>query len=72
MSEDLGITAEHEFVIDPPGQPERAHGVTKWRRRGMVLEGLVSREENGDVIDEWIPALTFEPGRLPPETGSES
>ncbi len=37
--------------------------VLRWRRRGAVWEGLVSREVDGRATTEWLPALVL-PGRM--------
>jgi hypothetical protein len=66
MSDDLAVPGVHEVVISPPEQPAEPALVVKWRRRGMVLEGLVTREVDGRVVTEWLPALDFEPN-TPPE-----
>jgi len=63
MSEDVAISGVHEVVISPPDQPGQEPAlVVKWRRRGMVIEGLVTHEVDGRVVTEWLPAHAFEPG----------
>lgn len=46
------------FADDPePG----AGLVLKWRRRGDIWEGLVTREVDGKVTTAWEPALMMAP-----------
>ena len=62
MSDETVFSGVHDVSVDLPTAPDQAHGVVlKWRRRGEVLEGLVSREDNGRVMTEWLPALLLSP-----------
>lgn len=57
---------------DPDVGPDagcRSGVVLKWRRRGDMFEGLVSREVNGRVVTAWIPAMRMSPA-LPREPAS--
>ena len=73
MSEDVAAFGAHEVLIDPPEQSGKLQGlVVKWRRRGMLLEGLVTHERDGRVVTEWLPALAFEPRVPTPGVHAES
>lgn len=53
-----------EVTVELPDRIDDAEGVVlKWRRRGDLLEGLVSRDQDGRVVTEWIPALLLTPAR---------
>ncbi|GAA3804117.1 hypothetical protein [Nocardioides panacisoli] len=75
MSDDLASPGVQKILINPPEQaaPEPRR-VVKWRRRGMVLEGLVTHEVDGREVTEWLPALDFEPGAtaLVPQAETDS
>lgn len=40
---------------------DEAREVLSWRRRGDVWEGLVSRDVDGELLVEWLPALVLRP-----------
>ena len=62
MLDETVCSGVHEVSVDLPTTPEQDHGVVlKWRRRGELLEGLVSRESEGHVVTEWLPALLLSP-----------
>ena len=62
MSDDTIFSGIHEVTVDLPSAPDEAPGlVLKWRRRGAILEGLVSREVDGRIVTEWLPALLLAP-----------
>ena len=62
MTDESVFSGIHEVSIKLPTAPDEAPGlVLKWRRRGAMLEGLVSREENGRILTEWLPALVLSP-----------
>lgn len=62
MSDDLALPGAHEVLLDPPASPGKLPGlVVKWRRRGGVVEGLVTREEAGRIVTEWVPMPALEP-----------
>ncbi|MDZ5619694.1 hypothetical protein SFC88_02590 [Nocardioides sp. HM23] len=62
MSDETVFSGVHEVSVDLPTAPDQDHGlVLKWRRRGEILEGLVSREADGRVMTEWLPALLLSP-----------
>ena len=62
MADDV-FAGVHDVALDlPTADPgERVGIVVKWRRRGAVLEGLVSREVGGRVTTEWLPAVIMTP-----------
>jgi hypothetical protein len=64
MSDQTADSDIAEVSDDLPAGPDAATGVVmKWRRRGEMLEGLVSRETDGRVFTEWLPALVLSTGR---------
>jgi len=64
MSDQTADSDIPEMSDDLPTAPDAASGVVmKWRRRGEMLEGLVSRETDGRVFSEWVPALVLSAGR---------
>ena len=52
-----------EVAVEFPSATRAEAGlVLKWRRRGDVWEGLVSRETaDGRLVTEWLPALVLAP-----------
>jgi hypothetical protein len=62
MTDESVFSGTHEVSINLPNAIDEAYGVVlKWRRQGAMLEGLVSREENGRIVTEWLPALLLSP-----------
>ena len=62
MSDETMFTGTHEVAVEPPGAMQTDQGlVLKWRRRGDLWEGLVTREVDGKVATEWLPALVLNP-----------
>ncbi len=63
MADEDAFDGVHEVSIGPPSAGDSEKGVVlKWRRRGAVWEGLVSRETaDGKMLTEWLPAVVFFP-----------
>lgn len=62
MSDQDIFSGVREVTVEPPEYADAMPGVVvKWRRRGDVWEGLVSREVDGKVTTEWLPALLLNP-----------
>lgn len=62
MSKDPAVFGVQEVKVTLNGDTEEVDGlVLKWRRRGDILEGLVSSEVDGKLVTHWLPALAFSP-----------
>jgi hypothetical protein len=61
MSDDDIFSGVHEVAVDLPTCPDVEGLVLKWRCRGAIWEGLVSREVDGRVVTEWLPAALLTP-----------
>ncbi len=56
----------HEVTLTLPDMPGPSPGlVVKWRQRGEIWEGLVTREVDGKIITGWLPAVMLQPADSP-------
>jgi hypothetical protein len=62
MSDQGVFSGVHEVTLTLPDSPEPSPGlVVKWRQRGQIWEGLVTREVDGKIITGWLPAVMLQP-----------
>ena len=62
MSKEPAVFGVHEVRVTLSDSTEPVDGlVLKWRRRGDILEGLVSSKVDGRLVTQWLPALAFAP-----------